>query len=320
MRRQSLIALVLSCLACCGLEEPRQGYCIIACGQPIPVGTRVVLWDEEQGYNAYSDRLHFAPPAPEIQVPAAGTLRYEPGRRRKGPQEEQLVKPGSRNLLALQATVDQFVLHYDACGLASRCFLVLHDRRALSAHFLLDVDGTIYQTLDLRERAWHAGSANTRSIGIEIANIGSRRLDDQEGLAEIDAWYERDSLGLRLRLPDWADPASILTEDFVAYSAREERIEGRVQGEERAQYDFTKEQYAALVKLAAALCRTLPRIQADAPRGPDGEILDSVLDPQTLEQFRGILGHHHISRGKQDPGPAFAWERFLHDLRVELDA
>ncbi len=29
------------------------------------------------------------------------------------------------------------------------------------------------QTLDLKERAWHASTANTRSIGIEIANIGA---------------------------------------------------------------------------------------------------------------------------------------------------
>ena len=38
---------------------------------------------------------------------------------------------------------------------------------------MLDLDGTIYQTLDLKEGAWHATDANGRSIGIEIANIGA---------------------------------------------------------------------------------------------------------------------------------------------------
>jgi len=38
----------------------------------------------------------------------------------------------------------------------SQCFKVLHDHRDLSVHFMLDLDGTIYQTLDLKERAWHA--------------------------------------------------------------------------------------------------------------------------------------------------------------------
>ena len=50
---------------------------------------------------------------------------------------------------------------------------MLHDLRGLSVHFMLDLDGTIYQTLDLKEGAWHATVANGRSIGIEIANIGA---------------------------------------------------------------------------------------------------------------------------------------------------
>ena len=41
-------------------------------------------------------------------------------------------------------------------------------------HFLLDLDGTIYQTLDLKERALHVGASNTRSVGVEIANLGAR--------------------------------------------------------------------------------------------------------------------------------------------------
>jgi N-acetyl-anhydromuramyl-L-alanine amidase AmpD len=40
-------------------------------------------------------------------------------------------------------------------------------------HFLLDVDGTIYQTLDLHEKAFHATYANDFSIGVEIAHPGA---------------------------------------------------------------------------------------------------------------------------------------------------
>ena len=35
-------------------------------------------------------------------------------------------------------------------------FRVLHDERALSVHFMLDVDGTIYQTLDVKVRMYSA--------------------------------------------------------------------------------------------------------------------------------------------------------------------
>ena len=62
-------------------------------------------------------------------------------------------------------------------------------RRGLSAHFLLDLDGTIYQTLDLRERAYHAGASNSRSIGIEIANVGSYGPEEKN---EWDDWISSD--------------------------------------------------------------------------------------------------------------------------------
>ena len=48
----------------------------------------------------------------------------------------------------LQQVVDQFVIHFDVCGTSRRCFEVLQDKRGLSVHFMLDIDGTIYQTLD----------------------------------------------------------------------------------------------------------------------------------------------------------------------------
>ena len=86
--------------------------------------------------------------------------------------ELERVRGGGWDLSTLQRVVDQFVIHFDACGTSRQCFNVLQDHRDLSVHFMLDLDGTIYQTLDLKERAWHATSSNSRSIGIEIANIG----------------------------------------------------------------------------------------------------------------------------------------------------
>ena len=44
---------------------------------------------------------------------------------------------------------------------------------------MLDVDGTIYQTLDVKERAWHATTSNTRAVGIEIATALCERLLDE---------------------------------------------------------------------------------------------------------------------------------------------
>ena len=107
-----------------------------------------------------------------------GEARYNMRRARELTAEQiERVRGGGWDLPLLQNVVNQFVIHFDVCGTSRRCFEVLQDRRVLSVHFMLDIDGTIYQTLDLKERAWHATVANTRSVGIEIANIGAYPLE-----------------------------------------------------------------------------------------------------------------------------------------------
>jgi N-acetyl-anhydromuramyl-L-alanine amidase AmpD len=88
------------------------------------------------------------------------------------------VKEQGWTLSDLQEQVDQFVIHFDVCGTSRQCFKILHDIRGLSVQFMCDIDGTIYQTLDLKESAWHATISNSRSVGIEIANLGAFPVDE----------------------------------------------------------------------------------------------------------------------------------------------
>ncbi len=39
----------------------------------------------------------------------------------------------------------------------------------VSAHFVIDRDGTVYQLLSIEDTAWHASSVNSHSVGIEHA-------------------------------------------------------------------------------------------------------------------------------------------------------
>jgi N-acetyl-anhydromuramyl-L-alanine amidase AmpD len=205
-----------------------------------------------------------------------------------------------------------FVVHYDACGTSRRCFEVLHDIRGLSAHFLLDVDGTIYQTLDLEERAWHAAVANDASVGIEIAHIGAY---PSPGDAPLTTWYARDERGLRVVFPESLGETGIRTPGFVARPARGELISGRIHGRLLWQYDFTDEQYHALARLAAALSRVLPRIRLEVPRDADGDVRRDALSAEELASFSGIIGHWHVTEAKHDPGPALDWDRVLSGVR-----
>jgi N-acetylmuramoyl-L-alanine amidase len=73
------------------------------------------------------------------------------------------------------------VLHYTGMRTCTDALARLTDRASeVSAHYLIDEDGTLYQLVDEAQRAWHAGvsswrgesDVNTRSIGIELVNPG----------------------------------------------------------------------------------------------------------------------------------------------------
>lgn len=317
----SLVAWVPVLLSgCCvpraGSELQRRGDEIVACGRLFHTGTPVVLWTDPGGYDAYRVERRFSPweaadwETSEKEVAALETPNRF-GLRRQGLTDDEIakVRGGGWDLDLLRRQVDQFVLHYDACGTSRRCFEVLHDLRGLSVHFLLDVDGTIYQTLDLKERAWHATTSNTRSIGIEIAQIGAVSLNRTNALGP---WYAADAKGPFLQFPEALGPTGIHTPDFVGRPARPELVVGEIQGRTLAQYDFTPEQYAALRRLTAALCRIFPRIRRDYPRDAEGNLVRSKLSAEALEGYSGLLGHYHIQANKVDPGPAFQWERITH--------
>lgn len=270
---------------------------IIVAGERFHTGTRVVTWQEPGGYNGY--------PEGRRMVSRPTSLREAKRPRDKKPEW---------TVRRLGKVVDQFVLHYDVCGLSKICFDVLH-ARGLSVHFLLDVDGTIYQTIDLQERALHATTSNDRSIGIEIANIGAYPPDATQPL---ERWYrqEEGAAGqVVLNVPAGIKSTGILTPGFVGRPAQAARVSGTVHGQDLVQYDLTLEQYAALVKLTAALVEIFPRLRDDIPRYAKGEPLMRKLPEKELKRYRGILGHHHIQENKVDPGPAFQWNRFIEEVR-----
>jgi N-acetylmuramoyl-L-alanine amidase len=81
------------------------------------------------------------------------------------------------------ARPELLVLHYtDTNDLAETFGYLLDPAKEVSAHYVVDEDGTVHALVDETMRAWHAGKAcwrgmrdvNARSIGIEIQNPGHR--------------------------------------------------------------------------------------------------------------------------------------------------
>lgn len=76
--------------------------------------------------------------------------------------------------------VQYIVLHYTASDSQRSLAMLTHG--GVSAHYMIDRDGTIYRLVDENRRAWHAGESewegrtwlNATSIGIEMVNLGFR--------------------------------------------------------------------------------------------------------------------------------------------------
>jgi N-acetylmuramoyl-L-alanine amidase len=304
----------------------RSGNEIVVAGQFFDIGTPVVLWTDPGGFDAYRTERRFAPwdeasyrattqaattqpKAIDIKTPNRLDHRWKvltPG--------ELEIARGGMPLSMLQDKVDQFVLHYDVAGTSANCFKVLHDSRGLSVQFMLDIDGTIYQTCDAKEACFQATKSNHRGIGIEIANMGSYA----SGAAPAyKAWYATDDKGPYIVVPERLRKY-IRTPNFVGRPARPEMVVGEIRGAPQRQYDYTPQQYEALIKLTAGLCTVLPKIECDYPRDEQGKLINYTLSQDQWEKFQGVLGHYHVQTNKSDPGVAFQWDYVIDGARKRM--
>lgn len=165
--------------------------------------------------------------------------------------------------------IDLFVNHWDVCLSSKICHKVLN-RRGISVHFLIDNDGTIYQCLDTNHIAWHAGSANNRSVGVEIANAYYPKYQ---------SWYVKNGFGER---------------DIVQGA----KVRGNTL---RDHLDFYPVQKEALKALWKAINKGLG-VPLETPENfLGGEYTDTLSKPK-LKAFSGFIHHYHESKKKIDCG------------------
>jgi N-acetylmuramoyl-L-alanine amidase len=99
-------------------------------------------------------------------------MRSEAMRQRPSPNHDE--RPAGRS-------VDMLLIHYTGMPSAAAALDRLCDPAAkVSAHYLIEEDGALWQLVPEERRAWHAGlgfwagaaDINARSIGIELQNPG----------------------------------------------------------------------------------------------------------------------------------------------------
>lgn len=107
-----------------------------------------------------------------------------------------LIIDGSHPSPNFNQRIFNLVLHYTALDFETSLKVLTDPKREVSAHYLIpetDIDGQrkIFQLVQDKERAWHAGVSNWKnrsglndtSIGIEIVNLG---YSDKDGKR---TWY-----------------------------------------------------------------------------------------------------------------------------------
>jgi hypothetical protein len=275
------------------MVRPR-GNLIIG-GQVFNVDAPVVNW-HENGWDATSERCipTKLDPAPACQtlpngaqypygtLPVPYTTRYSTRPNLRTPKWN-----GGKNPTydAVRATIKQFVVHHDGCSSADMCFSVLQNERGLSCHFLLDNDGTIYQTIDLGLMAYHAADWNLYSIGVELCNRG-------------DAFKE----------PNY----------YAGGHAGPQRNTRncKINGATIKSFDYTAAQYDSFSRLCRELLRLFPNLPAEYPQSSPGEQMWDTLPNAGVERERysGYIGHYHLTQQKWDPGP-FDFKQFCSKLR-----
>ena len=167
------------------------------------------------------------------------------------------------------------VLHYDVTFSAESTHRVLK-ARGLSTHFCIDGDGTIIQHHDpASRRCSHAGSTADRvSFGVDVNNVAEVKHRKRDG----GRWgKERDIHRLRVH----GSPVDLL--------------------------GYFPEQIRALKALLWAVCPELG-VRIRYPVSPSGGPLMSLF-PEARE-WNGIVGHHHLTERKIDPGP-LPWDELL---------
>jgi hypothetical protein len=208
----------------------KSGNVLIYGGEPLPINwNKVVLWNEPGGLKT-----------------AEGHYTNMIGKEKR--------------------EIKMFVNHWDVCLNSESCNRVLNaDGRSASIHLMIDNDGTIYQSLDLQNIAWHAGgrSWNACSIGVEISNAYYTKYQD---------WYVRNGYGKRP----------------LAYGS----VNGNALGEHLGFYDVQK----AAARAIWECMHTAFDLPYEAPPN------DGLYEPARDCEWFGYCHHYNLSSKKIDCG------------------
>ncbi|CAN5860769.1 hypothetical protein BH11MYX3_BH11MYX3_05370 [soil metagenome] len=273
----------------------RPSNTLIIANQTFKVDAPIVTFQDPPFWNATSHACFSTDtdPRPPCIPGKDGSVPY--GKLPKPYTQRYMVRPALRRygnnppMEAVKSVIRQFVVHHDGCASSDMAFSVMQNERGLSCHFLIDNDGTIFQTIDLALAAYHAAEWNSASIGVEMCNRGDVKLDPN--------YYSSGKHGPN-RKP----------------------VPCRINGHTFLAFEYTEAQMTSFTQLARVLQTFLPNIPAEYPQSTPGVQHWDTLTQQGSSgsfAFSGYIGHYHLTGQKWDPGP-FDFKQFCSKLRGSL--
>lgn len=194
---------------------------------------------------------------------------------------------GDRQISDGAAQITMLVLHYTGMATCDDALERLCDTRSqVSAHILIDEDGTTYRLVADEKRAWHAGHAfwrglsdiNSASIGIELTNPGHENGYCRFPLAQIEALIE---VCLELRAKHKIPDQGIVGHSDIAPGRKEDPGElfpwEQLSGEGIGLWPSSVQPPAVNGTPWDALAEIGYAVPGGAERG------SSILDPETAE-------------------------------------
>jgi N-acetyl-anhydromuramyl-L-alanine amidase AmpD len=183
---------------------------------------------------------------------------------------------------------DLIVLHFTAGQSARSAFDAWRaDSTRVATAFIVDVDGTIYETFPPAKWAHHLGvkggtAQDKRSIGVELANVGPLKVSLTD--PQILNWWPSGFGKAWCRLEETARyvKATYRGADFFA--------------------SFPEAQTRAAAQLVHRLCDEFSIPRALPPKSKRME-----HDAAFFSSFQGVAAHHNFRSDKWDTGPAFDW-------------
>ncbi len=176
------------------------------------------------------------------------------------------LKAGTRGNVEKKRNVKMFVVHWDATVSSRSCVDILN-KRGLGVQFCIDNDGTIHQLCDANLIAYHAGTFNDISIGVEISNAFYTKYQ---------TYYENKGFGKR----------PIIKGEGVHGRKLEEFL------------GFFPEQIEALKALLKCVCGFY-NIPMQSPE-ENGKAVKNVFKDAKNEKFSGVVCHFHLDENKID--------------------